>query len=90
MIRANRRDGTITNRSLKSTRSCDSVLYRYTSVNTCKIKLDLPTIININARSLKAVKLDELQVIVDSYEISFACITETSFSEYMSNANLAL
>ena len=36
---------------------------------------DLPTIININARSLNAQKVDELQVIVDDYDIAVACIT---------------
>ena len=36
---------------------------------------DLPTIININARSLNAEKVDELQVIVDDYDIDVACIT---------------
>ena len=40
---------------------------------------DLLTIININARSLNAEKVDELQVIVDDYDIAVACIIETWF-----------
>ena len=44
---------------------------------------DLPTIININARSLNTEKVDELQVIVDDYDIDVACFTETWFREYM-------
>ena len=51
---------------------------------------DLPTIININARSLNAEKVDELQVIVDDYDIDVACITETWSREYMDDTNLAL
>ena len=50
----------------------------------------LPTIININARSLNAEKVDELQVIVDDYDIDVACITETWFREYMDDTSLAL
>ena len=44
----------------------------------------------INARSLNAEKVDELQVIVDDYDIAVACITETWFMEYMDDTNLAL
>ena len=51
---------------------------------------DLPTIIKKNARSLNAEKVDELQVIVDDYDIAVACITETWFREYMDNTSLAL
>ena len=51
---------------------------------------DLPTIININARSLNAEKVDELQVIVDDYDIDVVCITETWFREYMDDTSLAL
>ena len=51
---------------------------------------DLPTIINVNARSLNAEKVDELQVIVDDYDIDVACITETWFREYMDDSSLAL
>ena len=51
---------------------------------------DLPTIININARSLNMEKVDELQVVVDEYNISIACITETWFREYMDDPSLAL
>ena len=50
---------------------------------------DLPTLININARSLNAEKVDELQVIVDDYDIDVACITETWFREYMNDTSLA-
>ena len=49
-----------------------------------------PTIINVNARSLNAEKVDELQVIVDDYDIDVACITETWFREYMDDSSLAL
>ena len=37
-----------------------------------------------------AEKVDELQVIVDDYDIAVACITETWFREYMDDTNLAL
>ena len=55
-----------------------------------KYTWDLPTIININARSLNAEKVDELQDIVDDYDIDVACITETWFREYMDDTSLAL
>ena len=43
----------------------------YVPIDGIKFKhtWDLPTIININARSLNAEKVDELQVIVDDYDI---------------------
>ena len=34
--------------------------------------------------------IDELQVIVDDYDIDVACITETWFREYMDDTSLAL
>ena len=54
-----------------------------TSVSGIKCKLDLPVIINVNARSLNMEKVEELQVIVDYYDVSIACITETWFKDYM-------
>ena len=64
----------------------------YVPIDGIKFKhtWDLPTIININARSLNAEKVDELQVIVDDYDIDVACITETWFREYMDDTSLAL
>ena len=64
----------------------------YVPLDGIKVKRtwDLPTIININARSLNAEKVDELHVIVDDYDIDVACITETWFREYMDDTSLAL
>ena len=38
---------------------------------------DLPTILNLNARSLSEEKLDELQVNVTIHDVSIICVTET-------------
>ena len=42
-------------------------------------KWHFPTLINLNARSLSTEKIDELQAIVDLYNVSIICITETWF-----------
>ena len=50
----------------------------------------LPTILNLNARSLSEEKLDELQVneiIHDISIIQHACVTETWFKYYMDDTN---
>ena len=45
---------------------------------------DLPTIININARSLIAEKVDELQVIVDDYnDIDVSGLLSFQYSRMM-------
>ena len=44
----------------------------------------------LDARSLNAEKVDELQVIVDDYDIDVACITDTWFREYMDDTSFAL
>ena len=53
-------------------------------------KLDLPVLLNLNARSLCSEKIDELHVIVSIYDVSFVCVTETWFTEYMGNDSVAL
>ena len=60
------------------------------SVFGIKCKWDLPVIINVNARSLNMEKVEELQVIVDYYDVSIACITETWFKDYMGSESLSL
>ena len=44
---------------------------------------DLPTILNLNARSLSEEKLDELQVNVTINDVSILCVTETWFKYFM-------
>ena len=53
-------------------------------------KLDLPVLLNLNARSLCSEKIDELHVIVSIYDVSFVCVTETWFTEYMGNDSAGL
>ena len=48
---------------------------------------DLPTILNLNARSLSEEKLDELQVNVTIRDVSIICLTETRFKYYMDDTN---
>ena len=78
--------------STHSVLSTNIEMNNYVPLDGIKVKRtwDLPTIININARSLNAEKVDELQVIVDDYDIDVACITETWFREYMDDTSLAL
>ena len=53
-------------------------------------KWHFPTLININARSLSTEKRDELQAIVDLYNVSIVCITETWFKEYIGDESVSL
>ena len=53
-------------------------------------KLHFPTLINLNARSLSTEKIDELQAIVDLYNVSIICITETWFKEYIGDESVSL
>ena len=46
---------------------------------------DLPTVTNLNARSLSIEKTDELQVIADNNNVECICVTETWLKEYISN-----
>ena len=63
--------------STHSVLSTNIEMNNYVPLDGIKFKRtwDLPTIININARSLNAEKVDEL----DDYDIDVACITETWF-----------
>ena len=40
-------------------------------------KWDLPTVVNLNARSLSCEKMDELQITVETNNVSIVCVTET-------------
>ena len=51
---------------------------------------DLPTILNLTARSLSEEKLDELQVNVTIHDVSIICVTETWFKYYMDDKNLSI
>ena len=53
-------------------------------------KWDLPTVVNLNARSLSCEKMDELQITVETNNASIVCVTETWFKEYMDIHSLAL
>ena len=51
---------------------------------------DLPTILNLNARSPSEAKLDELPVNVTIHDVSIICVTETWFKYYMDDNNLSI
>ena len=51
---------------------------------------DLPTILNLNVRSLSEEKLDELQVNVTIHDVSIICVTETWFIFSMDDKNLSI
>ena len=53
-------------------------------------KWDLPTVVNLNARSLSCEKMDELQITVETNNVSIVCVTETWFKEYMDIHSLTM
>ena len=58
------------------TENCDSTRFCVPNPTADKIrKWDLPSLINLNARSLNSEKVDELHVIV--------CVSETWFKDYI-------
>ena len=53
-------------------------------------KWDIPALLNVNARSLNIEKMDELISVADNNKVSCICVTETWFSEYVSNEAVSL
>ena len=51
---------------------------------------NIPTILNVNARSLSTEKLDELQAVAGINDVSCICVTETWFSDYVPEESIAL
>ena len=52
---------------------------------------DLPRIINLNAWSLNIIeKQDELQIIVEVFNVSIVCVTEYWFKEYITDDCVAV
>ena len=51
---------------------------------------DLPRIINLNAWSLNIEKRDELQIIVEEFNVSIVCVTESWFKEYITDDCVAI
>ena len=53
-------------------------------------KYDVPVLLNINARSLSNEKLDELQAVSEAHRADILCITETWFTQYVSDDSVSL
>ena len=51
---------------------------------------DLPRIINFNAWSLNIEKRYELQIIVEEFNVSIVCVTESWFKEYITDDCVAI
>ena len=51
---------------------------------------DLPRIINLNAWSLNIEKRDELQIIVEEFNVSIVCVTESWFKECITDDCVAI
>ena len=51
---------------------------------------DIPRVINLNARSLRIEKLDELKVTVGIHDVSVVCVSETWFKDYMGKDSVNL
>ena len=58
--------------------------------NAGQSKWDIPTVINLNARSLSIEKLDELKATVGIHDVSVVCVSETWFKDYMGKDSLNL
>lgn len=50
---------------------------------TPKSRWHIPTLLNLNARSLNTEKIDELSAVASNNSVSVICITETWFNDYM-------
>ena len=62
------------------TENCDSMRFCFPNPTADKIrKWDLPSLINLNARSLNSEKVDELHVTVATHDVSIVCVSETWF-----------
>ena len=53
-------------------------------------KWDLPSLINLNARSLNSENVDELHVSVATHDVSIVCVSETWFKDYVDSSSLAM
>ena len=53
-------------------------------------KWDLPSLINLNARSLNSEKVDELHVTVTTHDVSIVCVSETWFKDHMDSSSLTM
>ena len=54
------------------------------------IRWNIPTLLNVNARSLSTEKMDELLAVARNNEVSLICVTETWFSEYVPLESVSL
>ena len=65
------------------TENCDSTRFCVPNPTADKIRnWDLPSLINLSARSLNSEKVDELHVTV--------CVSETWFKDYMDSSSLTM
>ena len=53
-------------------------------------KWNLPSLINLNARSLNSEKVDELHVTVATHDVSIVCVSETWLKDYMDSSSLIM
>ena len=52
--------------------------------------MDLPGVLNLNARSLSMETIDELEVIITDFNVSIACVTETWFKQYIDDDRIVI
>ena len=73
------------------TENSDSTRFCIPNPTADKIrKWDLPSLINLNARSLNSEKVDELHVTVATHDVSTVCVSETWFKDYMDSSSLTM
>ena len=73
------------------TENSDSTRFRVPNPTADKIrKWYLPSLINLNARSLNSEKVDELHVTVATHDVSIVYVIETWFKDYMDSSRLTM
>ena len=73
------------------TENCDSTQFCVPNPTADKIrKWDLPSLINLNARSLNSEKVDALHVTVATHDVSIVCVSETWLKDYVDSSSLTM
>ena len=73
------------------TENFDSTRFCVPNPTADKIRTwDLPSLINLNARSLNSEKVDELPINVATHDFSIVCVSETWFKDCMDSSRLTM
>ena len=74
--------------SNSQTENSDTTRFYVSNHTADKIRIcDLPSLINLNARSLNSEKVDKLHVTVATHDVSIVCVNGTWFKDYNDTNN---